>query len=370
MKPAAPRRGIGKWLGRAALVFVSIASVLALAEGLLRYVGAAQVGLETWHTRLLYRPDPDLIFSLRPNASQRTAGEEFVEIASTNAIGLRGGELLELGARPRILILGDSQTFGHGVRDEAPYPRRLQEFFEAQGQAVEVINAGMQGFGSDQSYKLFNQRLRGLRPDLVIFAHYWNDIYDNLSKALYLIEDDRLVELDATGHPIYRLGRIHEALPTPILELRLTRVLFAVLLSVGNVWLTPPDYENRPERWGRKKLFMQLKELDRMGREDGFRLMVLGVPYRDGEPDHYVYLHKPLARSGIPLLDAHAHPVWKRRSAKFFYQRDDHLTELGHHRLARQLHDFIRNSQLLPRREPAPGGREEHSAGRQSRNRS
>jgi len=334
------------WAGRAALVVVSTLSVVTLTEGLLRYLGIGQTGLETWHTRNLYRPDPDLIYSLHPNATETWSTEEFVEQVHTNAIGLRGGELLDSGARPRILILGDSQTFGHGVRNEAPYPRRLQTLFEARGRAVEVINAGMQGYGSDQSYKLFATRLRGLEPDLVIFAHYWNDIYDNVSKALYLIEDGGLVELDATGHPIYRLGWLHEILPVAILELRITRILFGALITVGNEWLDASAYENRPQRWGRKKLFLQLKELERMSREDDFGLLVLAVPYRDGEPDHYRYL-RHLERSGIPVLDAHSHPQWESRKGKFFYGKDDHLTEQGHRRLARQLYDFIGPSDLL-----------------------
>lgn len=347
MRPETRRHGPGVWAARAALVAISILSVLALTEGVLRYVGAGQVGLQTWHTRYLYRPDPDLIFSLRPNAHQSWNASEFVEEASTNGIGLRGEELLEPGTRPRILILGDSQTFGHGVGDAMPYPRRLQALFEARGEPVEVINAGMQGFGSDQSYKLFAERLRGLEPDLVIFAHYWNDLYDNVSKALYVIEDERLVELDPTAHPIYRLGRIHELLPAPLLDLRLTRLLFAALLVAGNEWLDASVYEERPKLWGRKKLFLQLDDLQRMAREDGFELLVLAVPYRDGEPDHYRYL-KRLARSGIPLLDAHAHPQWEGRAGRLFYRKDDHLTEIGHRRLARQLYDFVRESELLP----------------------
>jgi hypothetical protein len=352
MSPEAPRGGTDSWAARALLVAVSILSVVALAEGLLRAVGAGSVGLETWHSRHLHRPDRDLIFSLRPGAHDRWNSEEFVEDASTNALGLRGEELLEPATRPRILVLGDSQTFGHGVLDEDPYPRRLQDLFESRGETVEVINAGMKGFGSDQSYKLFVERLRGLDPDLVILAHYWNDIYDNVSKALYVIEDEQLVELDATGHPLYRLGRAHEILPRALLELRLTRIVFAALLAVGNKWIDAATYEDRPQRWGRKKLFLQLEELVRMSHEDDFRLLVVAVPYRDGKPDHYRYLER-LAGSGIALLDAHSHPQWERGKGKFFYTTDDHLRAMGHRRLARQIHDFIRQEKLLPRDGPA-----------------
>ena len=189
-----------KWAGRAALVVLSILSVFALAEGLLRFVGAARFGLQTWHAGRLYRPDPELIYSLRPSARGRRVSAEFAEEVTINRVGLRSPEPLAPGTRPRVLVLGDSQTFGHGVGDEAPYPRRLQGLFEARGAAVEVVNAGMQGFSSDQSFKLFAKRLRGLEPDLVVFAHYWNDIPENITQALYLVAEDMLQELGGVQH--------------------------------------------------------------------------------------------------------------------------------------------------------------------------
>ncbi len=340
------RQALVGWAGRGLLVIVSFLSVFALAEGLLRLFGAAPFGLQTWHTRNLYRADPELIYSLRPNTRHAWVTAEFREDSTTNRLGLRNPELLEPGARRRILVLGDSQTFGHGVPDHAPYPRRLQALFEARGEAVEVVNAGMQGYGSDQSYKLFEQRLRGLEPNLVVFAHYWNDIPENVSLALYLIEDGRLAELDATGHPLYRVGRIHGMLPPWILELRLTRLFLTALVGSKDDWLDPASYESNPVPWGRRKLFLQLKELRRMSREDGFGLLLLAVPYRDGAPDYYRYL-QPLAGAGIPTLDAQAHPQWKRGADRFFYREDDHLTRAGHRRLAKQLYDFIRERDLL-----------------------
>ncbi|MBW2420909.1 MAG: hypothetical protein JRH19_20385 [Deltaproteobacteria bacterium] len=344
-----------KWAGRSALVVLSVLSVLAVAEGLLRFVGAARFGLQTWHAGSLYRPDPDLIFALRPSVRHRWSSAEFTEEASINRLGLRSGELLEPGTRPRILVLGDSQAYGHGVADDAPYPQRLQALFKARGEAVEVINAGMQGYSSDQSYKLFAKRLRKLKPDLVIFAHYWNDIPENVSHALYVIEDGKLAELDATGHPLYRMGRVHEMLPAWILELRLMRVFFAAMIGTEDEWLDASNYESRPVRWGRRKLFLQLRDLERMAREDGFALLLLTVPYRDGAVDYYRYLQRPLEGSGISVLDAQSHPQWKRAEARLFYREDDHLTELGHHRLARQLHGFIREEEFLPRAgSPAP----------------
>jgi lysophospholipase L1-like esterase len=344
-----------KWAGRAWLVVVSTLSVLALAEVALRLAGAGKSDSRLWHTSFLHRPDPDLIFSLRPGAEARWETSEFVEIVHISPQGLRNPELLETGSRPRILILGDSMTFGHGVSDEDPYPRRLQELFESRGETIEVINAGTKGFGSDQSHKLFAARLRALDPELVIFAHYWNDLHENVFQPLYLVEGDELVERDATRHVLYRLGRLHETLPEAVLELRLTRVLFSALLARGSRPLDASVYGENPIAWSRRKFLLLMADLRRMSGEDGFDLLVLAVPDRDGGPKRYDWMRR-LEDMEVAFFDAHADPVWKRQSSRLFFENDDHLTPAGHRRLAKQLHRFLEREQLVPG-ERAGGGK-------------
>ncbi len=70
----------------------------------------------------------------------------------------------------RIVLLGDSRSFGNGVPIEKHFSSLLEGYFED----VEVINLGVGGFGVDQ--ELLRLRLEGLRyqPDLVLayVAHY------------------------------------------------------------------------------------------------------------------------------------------------------------------------------------------------------
>jgi hypothetical protein len=343
-----------KWLGRAALIVLSTLTVLALAEGTLRWLGAEIPAGRLWHTQYLHRPDPDLIFSLRPEAQASWQTDEFLEVVHINPQGLRSPEFVKKGTRPRILILGDSMTFGHGVGDEDPYPQRLQEILDSRGESVEVINAAIRGYSSDQSYKLFATRLRALDPDLVIFGHYWNDIHENVFQALYVFEGERLVELDPTRHVLYRVGRLGEELPAAMLPLRLTRLLFSSLLSLGSEQLDPSVYDNKPIAWSRQKFLLLMRNLQRMSREDGFALLVLAIPHRDGARDRYQWMGQ-LEEMGVSFLDVHAHPVWKRRAAELFFLKDDHLTQTGHRNLAIQLHRYLQQSGLIPR-EPAESG--------------
>ena len=72
----------------------------------------------------------------------------------------------------RIVLIGDSRTFGFGVPIEKHFSTILEGYFEE----VEVINMGIGGFGVDQ--ELLYLRSEGFRyePDLVLayVAHYGN----------------------------------------------------------------------------------------------------------------------------------------------------------------------------------------------------
>lgn len=51
----------------------------------------------------------------------------------------------EPGARPRIVILGDSLTAGYGLLSEQAYPALLQAYLDQEGYAFDVVNAGVSG---------------------------------------------------------------------------------------------------------------------------------------------------------------------------------------------------------------------------------
>ena len=72
----------------------------------------------------------------------------------------------------RVVALGDSVTFGLGVRREHAWPAVL----ESELDGVEVFNLGMCGWDIEQSVSLAVGVLEGWAPDLVIFGNFSNDI--------------------------------------------------------------------------------------------------------------------------------------------------------------------------------------------------
>lgn len=98
-----------------------------------------------------------------------------------NALGLRDREI-EV-AKPagtyRVLILGDSVTFGWGVAQEQVFPEVLERLWNelppAGFSSVEVINAGVGNYNTSQEVAYFAERGLALAPDLVILAFFLND---------------------------------------------------------------------------------------------------------------------------------------------------------------------------------------------------
>lgn len=89
-----------------------------------------------------------------------------------NSFGLREREL-PLRKAPgeiRVLCVGDSWTFGSGVRQEQAWPRRLE--FDLQNRMgmrrVTVINAGQGGMGYLQGYLMITQIGLAYDPDIVV----------------------------------------------------------------------------------------------------------------------------------------------------------------------------------------------------------
>jgi len=79
----------------------------------------------------------------------------------------------------RILLLGDSNTFGDIVSVENTYPRILEKLLRSRGLNVEVISIAYAGWGTDQELEaLINEGVK-YKPNLIIVQFCTNDLTDN-----------------------------------------------------------------------------------------------------------------------------------------------------------------------------------------------
>ena len=74
----------------------------------------------------------------------------------------------------RIMVLGDSLTYGYGIAEEDTYPRVLEKLL-SDAFRVEVLNLGVSPAQSADIYRILRRKLPDLRPELVVYGVCLND---------------------------------------------------------------------------------------------------------------------------------------------------------------------------------------------------
>ena len=123
--------GIGLSLFVAALI-AELALTLLKPQPVLRRVLA--------NTPAMYVEGDVLPYVLIPGYRGRLRKPEYDTLVSINSRGFRGPEVRDSG-EPRMMIIGDSMTFGYGMDDSDAYPAILDTL----STSVEVINGGLPG---------------------------------------------------------------------------------------------------------------------------------------------------------------------------------------------------------------------------------
>lgn len=104
--------------------------------------------------------------------------------AKINSLGFRDDREYAVSKAPdtfRILVFGDSVTFGHGARFETTYPYLLEQRLKAWRADVnwEVWNLGVPGYNTRQELAYLQEVGRRFNPDLVVIGFYPNDFTGN-----------------------------------------------------------------------------------------------------------------------------------------------------------------------------------------------
>lgn len=167
----------------AALTATALLVGLLILEGVTRLVMDRQgmhFGIEMWkYARQVKRKsdDPNIGHEHLPGRHARLMGVP-VEISSQ---GLRDREysIPKPADVRRIMILGDSMTFGWGARQEETYAKvfekMLQEPNTADSRPVEVVNTGVGNYNTAQQVAWFLRSGLQFQPDVVLLAYYIND---------------------------------------------------------------------------------------------------------------------------------------------------------------------------------------------------
>jgi len=201
------------------IVLVIVGILLVFGELVLRGVYGSQQAMPSVHDRqeIAFEPHPIYLVGLKPNLTNRTftrdsADGPVVTHWNTNSASFRGAEIAKKDGI-RIIVYGDSNIFARFSNLEDTFPCQLERMLRTMiKKPVEVLNAGVPGFGPDQSFLRFEQEVDVYKPDIVVFHVFadndWGDLIRN-----------RLFTLDHTGRLVRTLrhndGEVDACLRNP-----------------------------------------------------------------------------------------------------------------------------------------------------------
>jgi len=172
---------------------VSVVMLLLVVEGGLRLIGFAP------------RPtmnvfDAKLGWTKQPRAEIRRRTSEFDVTLATNSRGLREDESVgyeKPAGVKRILLVGDSSSLGYTVDRPDTISALLEKRLRAEGRNAQVVNAGTEGYSTDQEALWLASEGKRYSPDIAVLQMYENDIYWNAQDHYLRYPKPKLSTADA-----------------------------------------------------------------------------------------------------------------------------------------------------------------------------
>ena len=372
-------------MGRSSLSALLALSLILLFHGF--FFIAAEVGLRLWSEPPSAGPALNLVERDEPYAYR--LNPDHPEISSQ---GLRDREfeIPKPAGVFRILMLGDSVTYGLFVKREQAFPKVLEALLRQRGLRVEVINAGMNGYTIWNELQWFKRHGAAFQADLVVLGFCPNDVVDpvlhwgddegyfrNLpAEAIPDLDRHRrdvepfvygpkaLLRRLLKHSAVYRFvsGRWKLLEERPRRYLRRDGKSWPVYLADDDTGVSLQALEN-PESTEWRWLAARMGELKESVEASGARFAAVYLPLayqlQEGYPLHPEQKFLDFCRSrGIFCMDFL--PEFKNRGAGLYlgshryHPRDVwHFSARGHLELAKMLEQYLEKEHLLAAAAPA-----------------
>jgi len=357
------------------LIFLSLGFCFVVLEFGFRLAGYEAIYEVYSKPSLFWKNDPLLGWSHEPNSEDVYIGPrpwpvEFSTKIKINSLGLRNPEITE---KPkdgiRILFTGDSRAAALEVKYEETFIALLQDLLSKElGIPVQTINAGVRGYGTDQSYLYYKERGYKLKPDLVVHLHTTNDPLNNITlhrmrrpfgKPVFRPTESGKLELLGYPTPRYKLCSEYQLnddfevirldtsfrrticqLQTQItdrsafftyviLKLRQNPDLLWKLYTAGNpngIMLSDLGSQTR------YKLTTELlRKFDNIVKDKASKLILLS-----GGGHELTHLNKE-ELNGLTLIEIESLLKKREQEGLLSFKNDGHWNKLGHQRLAAYL---------------------------------
>lgn len=269
--------------------------------------------------------DPELGHVHGPERQARLMGAD----VRTNANGLRDRDFpfQRVPGTRRILMLGDSLTFGWGVELDDTFSKRIERQFAADGVAAEVINTGVGNWNTIQEVRFFETEGVKYNPDVVVLNFFVND-----AEPVPQSRDPSWLMRNCYAC-VFLLGRFDSL-----------RRLFLDGKSWDDYYLSLYD-KGDGEGW--RNAEQAIARLARLCQERGMKLVVASLPELH-DVENYPFgvvtdlVRGAAERNGATFVDLLPDIQKERSSALWVTAPDPHPNSLAHQRLAEGLYRVLK----------------------------
>jgi hypothetical protein len=377
--PGATGRARGRWRALVANLALGIAALLVtllLAELVFRVAGIGRPSPPLWQAdpkAFVEAPDPELGYTFRPGFQGRIWNAP----VAINRLGMRDAEIpatatqrpdREGGQEFRVLVLGDSITFGISVALDETFPKCLERLLNGSrrleagggsgaGTEYRVYNAGVPSYNTVQEWRFLERLAEPVAPDLVIVGftlmNDWETRY-RLEGSGFIAPTTLKGEEFSVRVPLQdSLGRVSYVYRYAAEKYRRWAVAPAAKAVVERAM---DSYRKNADGWRRcKESLLAMKAL--LDRRSG-RLALFIYPEPTARPvtrrEEYPYLdvhgivERFCAENGIAYLDVLDDFVaYPKKKELWVAPTDAHPSRAAHELVAKALRREIREKKLL-----------------------
>ena len=296
--------------------------------------------------------------------------EEYTTCVKINSKGLRDREYdyKKLGGIKRIVVLGDSMTWGVGVEEKEIFTEVLEDNFLKN---IQVINMGAACYGNDQELLFLREEGVKYSPDLVIVAFNVNDLVNNMHyiqsfqyKPMFVLDAENKLILTNVPVPqksflsfgmfLYTHSHTFNFLFERLQSRGILDRLIKKVFSKKDASTTNVSYiTERQNGYNLTKAI--LKEIDTVAEANNAKTMIVIIPSRtqvknkNCDPEINGVLVDFGKESNIPVLDLL--PEFRNHAEngeQIYFEFDCHWNANGHKLTAELIYDKLIEEELIP----------------------
>jgi len=315
---------------------IVVGCIIVAIEIILRLIGFSNLGSKRLtdfvpkRANPPYRVDETLGWDYIPNWEGEVSGKR----VKTNSFGMRDDDfpLQKPEGTIRILLLGDSVTFGLGVDQDSCYGQRLEALMNGQDRPYpcSVLNAGVGSYNTEQEKRWLSEKGLTFEPDIVLVGFVLNDV---MYRGIYVFQEQswfvRLLWRTATYNLLHRvimnrraeLEAMREEMPRRLME----------------------DTETANELW--QECYTHIREMNRICEQDNIPLVFILFPWPNQieDPDHAAFPQQRLIRYleelEIPYIDLLR--SFQGEGLDAFLKDDTHPSAKGHGIAAQEIFNYL-----------------------------